>query len=135
VVAATFWVTGRAGQPSPQPPAGAPIAEVLTAPDATMLTARLTTGGHATVVMSPRDRMLVFTAAGLRALPASQCYELWLLEPGRERPAGVLGMPSHGMAGPLVATGLRAGDRLGLTVEPASGSQRPTSPMLMALTL
>src|SRR5581483_1374348 len=64
-------------------PAGQPIAEVLTAPDATTLTARVTTGGHATVVMSARDRMLVFTAAGLRTLPASQCYELWLLEPGR----------------------------------------------------
>jgi anti-sigma-K factor RskA len=136
VVAGTVWVTGRAGQPAlPQLPAGQAIAHVLTAPDAEMLTARVKTGGTATVVMSPHEGMLVFSAAGLRALPASQCYEVWLLEPGRDRPAGLLGMPMHGSAGPVVTEGLRAGDRLGLTVEPASGSGRPTSPMLMVLAL
>jgi hypothetical protein len=44
-------------------------------------------------------------------------------------------MPSHGMSGPVVATGLRAGDRLGLTVEPAMGTNRPTSAMLLVLAL
>jgi hypothetical protein len=63
------------------------------------------------------------------------CYELWLMQPGADRPAGLLPMPKHGMSGPVVATGLRAGDRLGLTVEPAHGSRRPTSPMILVLAL
>ena len=49
--------------------------------------------------------------------------------------AGLLPMLKHGMTGPVVATGLRAGDRLGLTVEPAHGSRRPTAPMILVLAL
>jgi hypothetical protein len=94
------------------------IAEVLNAPDAVMLTARITGGGTATVVMSHRDRALVFTAAGLPALPAGSCYELWLMGPAGDRPAGVLPAPEHGMTGPVIATGLTTGDSVGLTVAP-----------------
>ena len=36
------------------------------------------------------------------------------------------------MTGPMVISGLAAGDKVGLTVEPAGGSVRPTSlPILM----
>ncbi len=57
------------------------VATVLSAADATMLTAKVSTGGTATVVMSHRDHALVFTAAGLPPLPAAQSYELWLMGP------------------------------------------------------
>jgi anti-sigma-K factor RskA len=137
LVATAVWAGGAVGR-SPQagqPAAGHDIATVLTAPDLTVLTGRVRTGGTATVMMSPRERMLVFAAAGLRALPRSQCYELWLMEPGADRPAGLLPMLSHGMSGPVVAAGLRSGERLGLSVEPAAGSRRPTSPMILVLAL
>jgi anti-sigma-K factor RskA len=111
------------------------IVAVLTAPDVTMISARVRTGGTATVVMSRRERSLVFAAADLRALPVSQCYELWLVGPGLDRPAGLLPMPSHGMTGPVIASGLRSGDKLGLTVEPAMGSRHPTTPMLLVVAL
>jgi len=39
------------------------------------------------------------------------------------------------MTGPVVASGLRSGDRLGLTVESATGTRRPTAPMILELTL
>lgn len=108
------------------------IAEVLGAPDAVMLTARVTTGGKATVVMSRRDRALVFTANGLPPLGSGQCYQLWLMGPGGERSAGLLPAPRQGMTGPVIATGLAAGDWVGLTVEPASGAPRPAArPVLM----
>ena len=45
------------------------IAAVLTAGDATVISARVATGSTATVVMSRRERALVFSAAGLRPLP------------------------------------------------------------------
>ena len=92
-------------------------------------------GGSATVVMSLTERRLVFAAAGLRALPAYRCYELWLVGHGRDRPAGLLPMPRHGMTGPVVAVGLHAGDRLGLSVEPVAGSRHPTSRMILLITL
>jgi hypothetical protein len=108
------------------------IAAVLNAADATMMTAQVSTGGTATVVMSHRDRSLVFTAAGLRVLPAAQSYELWLMGPGGSRPAGMLPGSRPWAVGPMIVSGLAAGDRVGLTVEPAGGSLRPTSrPVLM----
>jgi Anti-sigma-K factor rskA/Putative zinc-finger len=108
------------------------IATVLNATDATMLTARVSTGGTATVVMSHRDRALVFTAAGLRPLPAAESYELWLMGPAGDRPAGMLPGSRPGAVGPMVVSGLAVRDRVGLTVEPATGSPRPTSsPVLM----
>ena len=85
--------------------------------------------------MSRHERTLVFAAAGLRALPASQCYELWLMRPGTDTPAGLLPMPRHGMTGPVITSGLRDGDRLGLSVEPATGSHHPTTAMILVLTL
>jgi anti-sigma-K factor RskA len=137
VTAAAVWVTGRAHQPplARQAPRSHAIATVLTAPDAAMISTRVRTGGTATVVMSHRERMLVFAAAGLRALPASRRYELWLLGPGSDRAAGLLPLPRHGMSGPVLASGLEPGDRLGLTVEPVRGSRRPTSAMILVLAL
>lgn len=135
LAAVAVWAGGTVGRPAGQPAVSHAVATVLTAPDLTLITGRVRTGGTATVVMSRRERMLVFAAAGLRALPGSRCYELWLMQPGQDRPAGVLPMPSHGMSGPVVASGLRAGDRLGLTVEPVTGSLRPTTAMILVLTL
>jgi len=111
------------------------VAAVLTAPDATMIDARVSTGGTVTVVMSRLDRALVFVAAGLRPLPSSRCYQLWLLRPGTERPAGMLPDPQHGRTGPLTVTGLAPASRLGLTIEPAGGSRHPTTAMILVLAL
>lgn len=108
------------------------IAQVLNAPDAVMLTERVRTGGTATVVMSRRDRSLVFTTAGLPPLTSARCYQLWLMGPSGDRSAGMLPEPREGMTSPVIASGLAAGDWVGLTVEPAGGSPHPTStPVLM----
>jgi anti-sigma-K factor RskA len=111
------------------------IAAVLTARDAAIMRARVDTGGTATVVMSGREHALVFAAKGLPALPATRCYELWLMRPGGDKPAGMLPSPRHGMTGPVLASGLRTGDRLGLTIEPAGGSPRPTTATILLLAL
>jgi len=108
------------------------IAVVLNAPDAVLLTARVTAGGKATVVMSRRDRALVFTTDGLPPLRADHCYQLWLMGPAGDRPAGVLPAPDHGMTSPVIATGLAAGDWVALTVEPVGRSPgSATAPILM----
>ena len=109
------------------------IASVLTARDATMMTGAVRGGGTATIVMSHSRHALVFTAADLRALPASRGYELWLTGPAGTRPAGML--PPGSMTGPVVASGLRPGDHLALTAEPASGSSHPTAPVMLDINL
>jgi len=111
------------------------IAAILTAHDATMRTAHVQTGGTATVVMSHHMRALVFTASGLTSLPPSKAYELWLMGPAGDTPAGLLRPGRDGMSGPMVVRKLAPGDELGLTVESAGGSRHPTSALIALVTL
>jgi len=109
------------------------ITAVLTARDATMMTGAVAGGGTVTIVMSHSRHALVFTAADLHALPASRGYELWLIGPVGDRPVTML--TSATMTGPVIASGLRPGDHLALTAEPAGGTARPTTPMMLDVAL
>jgi anti-sigma-K factor RskA len=100
-----------------------------------MMTAKVRTGGTATVVMSHRARELVFTASKLTVLPPSRAYELWLMGPSGDKPVGTLPPAHGGMTGPMVVGGLVHGDRLVLTVEPAGGSRRPTTRPIVVMGL
>jgi anti-sigma-K factor RskA len=111
------------------------IAAVLAAPDARIATQATDDGGTATVVVSRAEHKIVFTTAGLPPLPAHQVYELWLMGPRRNRPAGLLPAPSAGKTAPLLASGLTSGDRIGVTVEPAGGTSRPTSTPILLMSL
>jgi len=111
------------------------IARVLAAPDARVLAQSTAAGGTAVVVVSSAERALIVTTAGLRPLPASKVYEAWLINPKRTRPAGLLPAPQGGRTRPLLATGLMPGDELGLTVEPAGGTAKPTTTPILVLPL
>jgi anti-sigma-K factor RskA len=111
------------------------IAAVLTAKDAQMMAEPVLGGGMASVVMSHKEQALVFTARGLRALPASAGYELWLVGPGGDRAIGMLPPSAHGMTGPVIAEGIEQGDHLMLSVEPAAGTARPTTRMMLNIAL
>jgi Anti-sigma-K factor rskA len=111
------------------------ISRVLAAPDARILSGRTSTGGVATVVVSAVRRDLAVTIAGLPALPDGQVYQLWLIGPPRTRSAGLLPAAVEGRAGPVLATGLVSGDKLGMTIEPAGGTSLPTTSPLMVLPL
>jgi anti-sigma-K factor RskA len=108
---------------------GHELAAVLSAPDVVMLTAKVTGGGKATVLMSHHMRALVFAVAGLPPLPATKGYELWLIGPSGSRPQGML---PAGVARPVMVAGLADGDQVGVTVEPRDGSAQPTTrPVLL----
>jgi len=47
----------------------------------------------------------------------------------------MLPRPAHGMTSPVIATGLRSGDMVVLTVEPAAGAPRPTTTPILRLSL
>ena len=111
------------------------IAQVLSAPDAVMLTARIKPSGTATVVMSHRYHSLVLTTAGLPPPPAGHRYQLWLMGPSGDRSAGLLPAPHDGMTSPAIATGLAPGDRVGLTIAPEGGSTHPASAPILILSL
>ncbi|THA50600.1 anti-sigma factor [Streptomyces sp. A1136] len=104
---------------------------VLSSPDARTVHARAGNGAATSVVSSRRLDKTVFTAAGLPAPGTGKTYQLWLDHNGTMRPAGLL--PHDGA---VLLTGDTAGARaVGLTLEPAGGSARPTTPPLVLLPL
>jgi anti-sigma-K factor RskA len=107
------------------------IAAVLSAPDARTVTGRTASGGTLTAVASATRHSAVVTASGLPSLPNTKTYELWAIGRPGARPAGFVRPDS----GPLVAPVPTGYDSLGLTVEPAGGSPRPTTTPLALLTI
>ena len=103
------------------------IARVVTAPDAHVETARTSRGGSVTVVTSAALREAVVSASGMASLPSGRVYQVWVMSRSGARSAGLM----HGSS--LLASAVRPGDRIGITVEPAGGTARPTTTPIAVL--
>jgi hypothetical protein len=102
------------------------LADVLTAPDATISGKELTGGGTASVVASRARGRSALIASGLPQLTGDRVYELWYAESRRYRPAGLLS--SAGGREAYVLDGrLEGATAVCITVEPAGGSAQPTT--------
>jgi anti-sigma-K factor RskA len=111
------------------------VAAVLGAPDVSARSDPVSGGGTLTVVASDARREAVITGSGMPSLPATEVYQLWLLGPAGARSAGLLPAERGGRTDPVLASGIRPGDRLGLTVEPAGGTTHPTTSPLVVISL
>ncbi|MFG2994125.1 anti-sigma factor domain-containing protein [Streptomyces sp. NPDC048257] len=102
------------------------VGAVLASADARVNTAPLRGGAVGTVVVSASRNQAVFAASGMPAPPSGKVYQLWYNDGGRMRSAGLLdtGTPA---AATLLAGPVDAASGMGITVEPAGGSPRPTS--------
>ena len=98
----------------------AAISQVVTAPDARIETTRTSAGGSVTVVASAALREAVVTGTGTP--PAGRVYQVWVMSPSAARSAGLMAGPSTVLASAVVP-----GDRIGITVEPAGGTSKPTT--------
>jgi anti-sigma factor RsiW len=98
----------------------AAISRVVTAPDARIETTRTPAGGSVTVVASAALREAVVTGTGTP--PAGRVYQVWVMSPSGARSAGLMAGPSTVLASAVVP-----GDRIGITVEPAGGTSKPTT--------
>src|SRR5262245_44946105 len=113
----------------------AAITRVLEAPDARAVTGPTSVGGTATVVYSHARHALILTSAHLPPPPRGKVYELWLLGPPRVRAAGLLPANAQGHTTPVLVNGVVHGDQIGMTVEPAGGTSRPTTKPILVLPL
>jgi hypothetical protein len=111
----------------------AAITRVVQAPDARLETMRTSAGGTVTVVFSGQQRAAVVTTMGMTSLPAGRVYQLWVMNPAGARSAGLLTQPNR--PNQVLASGVRPGDRIGITVEPAGGTSRPTTTPVVAVPL
>ena len=111
------------------------ISLLLSSPQVTLLSHSTTKGGVATVVLAAARHQLVVVTNDLPALPAGKVYQLWLINKKKTVSAGLLPPATSGRTAPVLASGVVKGDALGLTVEPAPGSVKPTTTPILALPL
>lgn len=104
------------------------ISRVLTAPDV-----RLTKGHGATAAVSRDLDSVIVLAKGMPEPPPDRVYQAWLIGPGGPRSAGLLQVGPDAV--PVLAGGAADAAQLGITVEPAGGSSRPTTSVVALLTL
>ena len=100
----------------------AAISRVVTAPDARIETTRTSAGGSVTVVASAALREAVITSTGMVSPPAGRVYQAWVMSTSGARSAGLMADRST-----LLASAVLPGDRIGITVEPAGGTSKPTT--------
>jgi anti-sigma-K factor RskA len=111
------------------------IAAVMAASDARTVSGAVRPGGNGTVVASRSLGKAVIVMSGLPRLSSAKTYELWLMGPRPPRPAGTMRPPAHGDLKPVLATGLGDATQIGLTIEPAEGSARPTGTPIFTATI
>jgi anti-sigma-K factor RskA len=110
---------------------GVAIARVLGAPDARIETMATSEGGTVTVIVSDQQRGAVVSTSGMTPPPDGRVYQLWVIDASGTRSAGLL--PTVGQTGPVLASGVLRGDRIGITVEPSGGTSRPTTTPIVIL--
>lgn len=106
--------------------------DFLSTPDVRLVSAAGPDGATATAVVSASRDELLFLSRDLPAPPADRVYQLWFIDAGDPRPAGLL--PATRSA-PMMAPGVSGAQEVAVTVEPQGGSTTPTSPPMMVIPL
>jgi anti-sigma-K factor RskA len=102
------------------------VAAVLAAPDAKSRTTTLADGASGTVVVSRSRDRAVFVGTRMAKPPSGKVYQLWFDDAGTMRPAGLMD-PDRATEAVLMDGAVDDASGMGITVEPAGGSARPTS--------
>ncbi|MFE6165016.1 anti-sigma factor domain-containing protein [Streptomyces sp. NPDC056486] len=102
------------------------LARVLAAPDAKASTGRLSDGATGTVVVAKSLNQAAFVAAKMPEPPSGKVYQLWFNDDGTMRSAGLMN-PARSTEAVLLEGPVDQASGIGITVEPAGGSDEPTS--------
>ncbi|KUN24135.1 anti-sigma factor [Streptomyces antibioticus] len=108
------------------------LAAVLAAPDARTRAASFGDGSTGTVVVSRSRDKAVFVVAGMPHPAHGKVYQLWFDDDGAMRSAGLMD-PGRTDQAVLLRGGIDGASGVGVTVEPAGGSEQPTSAPLALL--
>lgn len=99
------------------------LSTLLAADDASQLSVPVGDGGSLELVYSRDQQAMIIQPDGLAALPADRAYQVWMIKGDEITSAGLLEDPSAAMMHPGA---IPEGVVVGLTVEPAGGSDQPT---------
>lgn len=108
------------------------VAEISAAPDAQRQSVRLDDGATATLVWSDEQDRSALLVDELPALGDDETYEAWVITEAGISAAGLFDAGADGLTVHLI-DGAPAGATIGVTVEPAGGSDQPTTDPIIAI--
>lgn len=109
------------------------LTQILAAGDARTVTASVSAGGSAIVVMSPKADHAVLVASDLPELPDGKVYEAWTIK-GSPRAAGTFAPGDSPVVLALPDATFTAA-KVAVTIEPEGGSEQPTGAVVASLDL
>jgi anti-sigma-K factor RskA len=112
----------------------AALAQINAAPDAQRASAVTSDGHQATLVWSGHLGKSALLIDDLPPLPGGKDYQLWYMRSTGAISAGTFDSDGEGTVWRVLQGRMKAGDAVGLTVEPSGGSKQPTSDPLVAIT-
>ena len=77
-------------------------------------------------VTALKDDRAILVVEDMPSMPEGRAGQVWVIRDDKPLPSGLLD-PSGNMAATAITTPLRGGDTIAVTVEPAGGSDEPTS--------
>jgi anti-sigma-K factor RskA len=112
-----------------------PVNQVLQAGDVRQATVDVNGGGTATVSISSSKNAVVVRMNGVPAPPPGKVYQMWLIPKDGSEPVSQGLMDAQALSHPAVVSGIASAASIGITVEPAGGSKKPTLPTVAAAPL
>jgi len=109
------------------------LAAITSAEDSQQAAAEVAGGGTAKLVWSNSLGSSAVMVDGLAALDSGKVYELWYIDDEGARAAGTFTVGDSGSTWRVLDGEMRAGDLVGVTVEPAGGSEQPTTEPIVAI--
>jgi anti-sigma-K factor RskA len=110
------------------------LATVLSSGDAQSVTAATKNGATTMVIRSPSRGVALLLASGLPSLPAGKTYQAWTIDNDKATSAGTFESQGDQTAYKLPPAAVETGT-VAITVEPAGGSDQPTTTPIVALAL
>jgi anti-sigma-K factor RskA len=111
------------------------VAAVLARADARIITLKGEDRAPLKLVWSPSRGEGALLADDLAAIDDSETYELWAIANGEPAQVALFRPDERGVVRSHFTTDLRGADAVGVTVEPAGGSDAPTTPILLSSTV
>jgi anti-sigma-K factor RskA len=109
------------------------LAAITSADDSQQAVSDVAGGGTAKLVWSNSLGSSAVMVDGMPALSSDKVYELWYIDGSGPRAAGTFTVGEDGSTWRVLDGEMRAGDLVGVTVEPAGGSEQPTTDPIVAI--
>jgi anti-sigma-K factor RskA len=110
------------------------VEQITAAADYERAVGRVDGGGSVTAVWSAELERAAILVDDFEPLASDSVYQAWLIDDtGHAEPAGTFTAPEQGTLAVPLEGDMKAGDTIGITIEPAGGSTTPTLPVLVTI--